>query len=90
MEGAKLKKPVISTDVGGIRHLIQDGHNGWLIKVKDYEALADRLLYFLENREKIDFMGNNLFKSVENNFSSKSMAKVHYKIYQGIVSKGGN
>lgn len=90
LEGAKLKKPVISTDVGGIRHLIQDGHNGWLIKVKDYEALADRLLYFLENREKIDFMGNNLFKSVENNFSSKSMAKVHYKIYQGIVSKGGN
>ncbi|NLX61109.1 MAG: glycosyltransferase [Tissierellia bacterium] len=90
LEGAKLKKPVISTDVGGISHLIEDGYNGWLIRVRDYEALGDRLLYFMENREKIDFMGKNLYKRVEENFSSKSMAKAHYQIYQGIVSKGGN
>ena len=90
LEGAKLKKPVISTDVGGISHLIEDGYNGWLIRARDYEALGDRLLYFMENREKIDFMGKNLYKRVEENFSSKSMAKAHYQIYQGIVSKGGN
>lgn len=85
LEGAKFKKPIISTDVGGIHHLIRDGYNGWLIKVRDFETLADRLLYLMENREIINTMGENLYKSVENSFSSKSMAESHYNIYEKIV-----
>jgi len=85
LEGARMKKPIISTDVGGIHHLIRDGHNGWLINIKDFNALADRLLYFMENRESINAMGENLYESVENSFSSRSMAESHYNIYEKIA-----
>lgn len=85
LEGARMKKPIISTDVGGIHHLIRDGYNGWLINIRDYETLAGRLLYFMENRESIKTMGENLYKSVENSFSSRSMAESHYNIYEKIA-----
>ena len=45
LEGSKLKKMTISTNVGGINHLIKDGYNGWLIDVGDSEALANKLDY---------------------------------------------
>lgn len=85
LEGARLKKPVISTNVGGIHNLIKSGENGYLIKVGDYEALADKLLYFMNNPQSLNIMGENLYKSVENRFSSKSMAQSHYNIYEKII-----
>lgn len=85
LEGARLKKTVISTDVGGINHLIKNGFNGWLIDVGDSEALAEKIIFFMENQDKIKTMGENLFKSVKLNFSSKRMAEEHYKIYKQIL-----
>ncbi|HSH35938.1 glycosyltransferase family 4 protein [Schnuerera sp.] len=85
LEGARLKKMTISTNVGGINKLIQDGHNGWLIHVGDSNALAEKLKYLLENKEKIKIMGDNLLTSVEKNFSSRRMAEEHCKIYDEIV-----
>ena len=85
LEGARLKKTIISTEVGGISHLIENGHNGWLINVGDSETLADKIIFFAENRDKIHEMGENLFETVEKNFSSKKMAENHVKIYKEIL-----
>ncbi len=85
LEGAKLKKTVISTNVGGINKLIKNGYNGWLINVGDSNALAEKIIFFMENKETINTMGENLFKSVKENFSSKNMAKEHYEIYKQIL-----
>ena len=85
LEGARLKKTIISTEVGGINQLIKNGHNGWLINVGDREALANKIVFFAENRDKIDEMGENLFKTVEKNFSSRKMAENHVKIYKEIL-----
>ncbi|TCS91648.1 glycosyltransferase involved in cell wall biosynthesis [Keratinibaculum paraultunense] len=85
LEGARLKKTIISTNVGGINKLIKDGYNGWLIDVGDSNALAEKIIFFMENKEMIKTMGENLFKSVKENFSSKNMAEEHYKIYKQIL-----
>lgn len=85
LEGARLKKTVISTNVGGINQLIKDGYNGWLIQVGDSDALAEKIIYLMENRQEIKTMGENLFESVRKNFSSKNMAEEHYKIYKQIL-----
>ncbi|MCF6465477.1 glycosyltransferase family 4 protein [Clostridium sp. Cult2] len=85
LEGARLKKMTISTDVGGINRLIRDGYNGWLIKVGDSEALAEKLDYLMENKEMIKTMGENLLNSVKQNFSSRKMAEEHCKIYDYII-----
>lgn len=85
LEGARLKKMTISTKVGGIGNLIEDGHNGLLIDVRDSSALAEKLNYLADNREMIRTMGERLLDSVEKNFSSKRMAEEHCKIYKRIT-----
>ena len=85
LEGARFKKPIITTNVGGISHLIKDGQNGYLIEVKDSESLADRMLNLIEDEKKIEIMGNNLYQCVINDYSSRSMAKKHKEIYESIL-----
>lgn len=47
LEAMACRCPVVSTAVGGPIDIIQDGVNGYLVPVEDYEALADRLVRVL-------------------------------------------
>ncbi len=85
LEGARLKKTVISTKVGGIGDLVDDGFNGYLVEVGDIEALAEYILLFLKNKDKIEIMGENLYKTVKEKFSSKKMAQDHLYVYEKII-----
>ena len=87
LEGARMKKTVISTEVGGVSKLIKDNYNGYLIPVGDEHALAEKIQALYTNREKIKTMGENLYNDVANNFSSDSMAEEHVKIYKEITDK---
>ncbi len=85
LEGALMRKPVISTQVGGLKQLIENDVNGYLIKVGDYKDLANRIIYLEENRGKINEFGENLYKKVEKDYSSDSMAETHLEIYKKII-----
>jgi glycosyltransferase involved in cell wall biosynthesis len=43
--------PVVATDVGGTRELIEDGVTGWLVPPGDRARLAERLSWILRNPE---------------------------------------
>lgn len=90
LEGAKLKKPVISTKVGGIGDLIEDSYNGYLIEVGAVDELVKYILLFLEDKSSIKIMGDNLYETVNENFSSKNMAQEHFNIYKKIIETRRN
>ncbi len=50
-EALLLKKPVISTPVGGIPDLIQDGRSGFLFPVGDSAELCRKIVWVMENRD---------------------------------------
>lgn len=87
LEGARMKKTVISTKVGGVSKLIKEDYNGYLIPIGDEHALAEKIEILYNNREKTKIMGENLYEDVANNFSSDSMAEEHVKIYKEITHK---
>lgn len=87
LEGARMKKTVISTKVGGVSKLIKDDYNGYLIPIGDEYALAEKINILYNNRDKTKAMGENLFNDVSENFSSDSMAEAHVKIYKEITHK---
>ena len=60
---------LIGTDVGGIRDIIQDGETGLLVKQKDSEAIADKIMYALANPTKM----KEYFSIMENYDVLKSM-----------------
>ena len=85
LEGALMKKTIISTDVGGLSKLIEQDENGYLVKVGDEKDLANKIEKLSTDKNKIKEMGENLFKKVEENYSSDTMAKEHIKIYEKII-----
>jgi len=50
-------KPIVSTATTGAKDIIQDGLNGFLVPVKDSRALADKIVYLLNNPNKAQEMG---------------------------------
>lgn len=87
LEGARLNKPMITTNVGGIHNLIKDGENGYLIDVGDYEKVSDRIIDLVSDSELLKKMGTRLHDDVNSNFSTRVMAERHIEIYEDILSK---
>ncbi len=57
IEAMAAGKPVVSTDVGGVRDLILDGNNGLLVPSNDHKALAEAIIYLLRKPERRAMMG---------------------------------
>lgn len=60
------RTPVIGGNVGGIRHQIEDGVNGFL--VSSVEETAERMVQLLNDRELRNEMGNKARETVRKNF----------------------
>lgn len=56
--------PVIYTDMSG--SIARNGIDGFEIRARNVEDIMDRILYFYNNREQIEIMGNNASLWVEN------------------------
>jgi glycosyltransferase involved in cell wall biosynthesis len=51
LEAMAASLPIISTPVGGIPEVIEEGINGYLIEPGDYESLANKILLLVENED---------------------------------------
>ena len=83
LEAMSYKKPIISTDVGGISTIVKNSFNGFLIEAGDKEALFTGMKYFIENREKIDEYGNNSFQ-ISKNFLPQEVIEDLHNIYKKV------
>lgn len=85
MEGARMAKPTISSRVGGIPDLIEDGVTGCLFENENYEEFASKILKLVENKQLREKYGNALCDRATNNFSNTSLANSHVDIYKAIL-----
>jgi glycosyltransferase involved in cell wall biosynthesis len=51
VEAMALEKPVVASRIGGIIDLVNDGASGFLVPPADPQALAERILFLVENPE---------------------------------------
>ena len=56
MEAESVGRAIIATNVQGCKHTVVDEVNGFLVDKCDENQIADRMIYFLENSDKIDEM----------------------------------
>lgn len=73
MEAMSYGIPVIATDCGGTKELV-DGQSGVLVNQKDSEALKNSILKFINNSEYRIEMGNNGRKKVKRDFDTSKNA----------------
>ena len=74
IEASLMKKPIIATNVGGIKDLIQDSKTGFLIQSGDGSELIKKILFLLENDSKAEIMGENACLYIKKNFSWSKIA----------------
>lgn len=85
MEAARLSKPTISSAVGGIPDLIEDGVTGRLFENEDSHDFAQKLLSVIEDRETAHKLGRALYERATGTFSNENLARTHFDIYNAIL-----
>jgi glycosyltransferase involved in cell wall biosynthesis len=71
MEAMAAGLPVVATNVGDNKYLIDDGENGFLTDVGDFTALADGLSRLLGDEDLRRAMGKKGNEKIKNGFSSR-------------------
>ena len=87
LEGARFKKATISSNVGGIPDLINDGENGFLFQPGDYVRLSELILQLGRDPEKLIEMGEKIYEKALREFSIEKMCSTQIDIYKRILEK---
>ena len=68
LEAMAMGRPIITTDTQGCRETVKNDVNGFLVPVKDSEAIAEKMIWFIEHPEAIRDMGKQSYEYVLEKF----------------------
>jgi len=71
LEAMALGKPVVSTSVGSLADIVEDGRTGLLVPPGDPEKLAAAIVRCMKERERVVEMGRAAGKKAEREFSAQ-------------------
>ena len=57
IEAMAMGRAVITTEVPGCRETVVDGQNGYLVEVKNVDAIVEKMVYLIEHPELVEKMG---------------------------------
>ena len=87
-EACAMAKPVISTNHGGSREIIENNVTGWLVEPRNPEDLADRIIYVLGlDQKKKDSIGKNAQRKIKEKFSLKEMLYQTLQVYEELIER---
>ena len=75
---------VIGADTGGTKELIDDKKTGLLYESGNYVDLADKIIYSIHNKEKMNGVVEKARTNSIKNFNSELNAKNIEKIYKSL------
>lgn len=79
-EAMAVGRAVITTDVPGCRETVIDGKNGFIVPKWNPQALAEKMIYFIENPEQIQVMGEQSYKIAQEKFDAHKVNERLLKI----------
>ena len=69
IEGTAMGRPIITTNLPGCKETVQVGVNGFFVEPKNANDLADKMSWMIENKEKLQEMGNKSYELCLNKFT---------------------
>ena len=79
--------PVISTNVGGVKDILDEGNTGFVVPKKDPEAFAEKLQLLIENKEIRTKMSQNGWNFVRDKFHYTTLVKNMENYYAELIEK---
>jgi len=87
LEAISMGKPIITTDAPGCREVVEDGKNGFLVPVKDVEALTNAMIKFIElTEEERQEMGHYSREKAIREFDEKIIVKKYIEVIEEVLN----
>ena len=80
LEALAMGRPILTTDAPGCRETVEAGVNGFLVPKKNAEALAERMIWLIENRDQWQAMGNSSRRIAEEKFDVRKINAEMFRI----------
>lgn len=87
IEALAAGRPVVAADVGGVRHVVQDGESGWLCRPGDAPALATLIKRALAQPDLAASLAQEGRRRVTERFGRDRMVAEHVALYQELLSR---
>ena len=81
LEACASGRPIVTTDHPGCRETVQDGHNGYIVPIKNPEALADKLEKLINSSNLCQVMGQRSHKLAETMFEESKINRQTLCVY---------
>jgi glycosyltransferase involved in cell wall biosynthesis len=88
IEAVMLEKPIIATNVSGVRDTLDDGKYGKIVTAGDSEELRSALIEVIENIDDAKQRAVEGRKYVMNYMSAQRTADEHVELYRKLISSG--
>ena len=85
IEAMAAARPVIATDAGAAREIIEDGVQGLLVPPGDAGAMAGAIIYLLTHRDRAAVMGQNGQKRVSERFGMQQYSDGVQGVYRELL-----
>ena len=86
LEAMSTECAVVCTDAGGIKEVIRNNVDGFMLPVENWKGLLEPLSYLVNNPGEIKSYGAKARKRVEESFSLKVMVQQIEQVYASIAS----
>lgn len=83
-EAMSMAKAVVTTDVGSVREYIVDGDSGFIVPIRDVEALSRKVQYLLDCPEAKIRMGEKAREVAQKKLDLSMAAEKHADIYRDV------
>jgi len=80
-------RPVVATNVGGVKDIVKDGASGYLVESGNVEEFSNRLVELIKDPEKRRAFGLSGRDIVKNRFSKERLIKDTERLYNTILRK---
>ena len=88
LEAMSFEVPVLSTAVFGVKSLITEGHDGWLVEENNLRSLTEKLLQVASlSREEINALGVNARKKMDARHRGENYGQKMSKVMIALLDK---
>ena len=86
LEAMSMGRPILTTDAVGCKNTVDNDINGFKVPVGSIEELAEKMIWFIKNSDKIESMGLESRKMIRNKFDVDKVNNEMLKI-MGLVDE---
>ena len=87
VQAAAVGMPSVAFNVDGVPEIIKDGYTGFLVRPKNVNQLANKIIRYIDSRELIKLHGQNGRNFVNGKWSIENMVNKVDEIYQLLIKE---